>query len=67
MNKNLNDFTRAEGILTESVETLLSLDPEDESYRIWERDYRDTIERVSGTKDSLSLCEQRIEAKPLKI
>lgn len=44
-NKTL-DKESAKTILQEKVENLLSLDPDDESYRIWERDYRDTIERV---------------------
>jgi vacuolar-type H+-ATPase subunit D/Vma8 len=51
MNKTLSDPSLAQTILKESVENLLSLDPEDESYRIWERDYRDTIERVNTLFD----------------
>jgi hypothetical protein len=56
-NKTLNKDS-ARNVLQEKVENLLSLDPEDESYRIWERDYRDTIERVCHCID----CEECIYA-----
>ena len=36
----------AKALFDDSIENILSLDSEDESYRIWERDYRDTIETV---------------------
>lgn len=41
------DQSVAKALFEDSIENVLSLDEEDESYRIWERDYRDTIETVN--------------------
>jgi hypothetical protein len=45
-NKTLDEQV-AKALFNESIENVLSLDVGDESYRIWERDYRDTIETVN--------------------
>lgn len=45
-NKTL-DEQLAIALFDDSIENVLSLDEDDESYRIWERDYRDTIETVT--------------------
>ena len=41
------DEQMAKALFDDSIENILSLDSEDESYRIWDRDYRDTIETVT--------------------
>lgn len=37
------DEEASKALFDDSIENVLSLDADDESYRIWERDYRDTI------------------------